>query len=144
MKKVWVVVANQTKARIYQAKNVHTLEEIQGFVHPEGHLHDCDLITDKSGRTGQSACPGTSTYQAKTSTHTKQAHLFATTIAHFLEEPVREKTCEKLYIIASPVFLGLLRETFSPQVKSVIAKEIPKDVVQFDVEQIRNYLPPIL
>lgn len=144
MKKVWVVVANQTKARIYQAKNMHALEEIHGFIHPEGHLHDSDLIGDKQGRTIRNAAPGNNTYQEKTSPHTKEAQHFATTISKYLEKHLQENAFEHLYIIASPVFLGILRDTLSHRIKNMITKEIPKDVVQFDANQIRDYLPHVL
>lgn len=144
MRKVWIVVANGTQAHIYNAENVNTLVSLKTFSHNEGHMNKKDLNADRNGRTTQSTNFGTDTMEEKTPVKTKEAISFAAEIASFLEAGLKDKECERLYLIAKSPFLGHIRSALSPNVTKLIEKEVQKDLTSAKPKEIREYLPPVL
>lgn len=143
MKKIWVVAADSGTAKIYQAKDTNTLVEIHVLEHVEAHMQEHELVSDKPGRTaGPFAYPHN--YPKKTSQKLKERNHFAEEIARFLEQAYKDKKVEKLYLIAPPPFMGVLRHTLSTHLSEIIQMEINKDLKGFTAEQIREYLPPVL
>jgi protein required for attachment to host cells len=143
MKKVWVVVANSSQAKIYKAENTNELIEHGLFFHDESRLPGRELVSDGQGRE-TNVHISSDTYQAKTSPRLKEFLSFAETLAEFLEQGYNSGKCEKIYIIASPTFLGHLRQSLHPNVAKLVESEIPKDLTQSRPEQVREYLPPVL
>ena len=142
MRKIWVAVANRSEMKLYLAENVDTLVEINTLTHYEGQKTTHELVSDKQGyhrgtQTGD-------TMDEKTPTKIKEATAFANQITKVLENGIKTERIERIYLIASPEFLGILRQHLSPQVKDCIEKEIDKDVVHSTSKQIRDYLPPVL
>ena len=76
MRKVWIITANRTHARVLRAENTHKLVEIKTLNHKEGHEHARDLCADKQGRTNNRQGYGIDTMQAKTPVETKEAVRF--------------------------------------------------------------------
>lgn len=144
MKKVWVVVANSSQAKIYRAENAQTLVEHGLFFNDEIHLPARDVVSDKQGREQSYGLYGSDTYEAKTSLKTKEALSFAETIAHFLEQGCTKGECVRIHIVAKPPFLGYLRQCLHPNVAKLVGSEIHKDLTQLKPEEIREYLPPVL
>jgi protein required for attachment to host cells len=144
MKKVWVVVANSSEAKIYRAENKDILVEHGMLFHDESRLPGRELVSDGPGRENASQLSGGDTYDQKTSPRLKEALFFADSLAHFLEEGHRSGHFNKLYVIAKPPFLGHLRESLSPHVASAIETEIHKDLTKETIDAIREYLPYIL
>lgn len=142
MHKIWVVVANRSEMKIYLAKNVNTLTEISTLKHLEGQQTDQNLVADKQGSHRGSF--GTDTMEEKTSTKHKQATNFANQIAKKLEDGIKHEKVERIYLLASPEFMGILRQILKPNIRKFIEKEIDKDLTSANVEQIREHLPPVL
>jgi hypothetical protein len=47
----WILVANNTNARIFTAETPSApLEEIESFAHTENRLHDREMTTDLPGK----------------------------------------------------------------------------------------------
>lgn len=142
-KDIWVMVANSAKARIFKAEN-QLLKEIEILEHPESRLHDRDLVSSKPGRTYDSVGPGRHAIEPLTSPKLNEFNFFAKTLSTFLHEAQRQGHFDRLYIIAPPTFLGLLRETLSPSTVQLIAGEVNKDITTFEPEVIRGHLPFML
>ena len=142
MRKIWVVVANRSEMKIYLAESVNILKQIDSLSHSEGQQTTRQLVADKQGSHRGSF--GTDTMEEKTPTKKKEALLFAHQIALKLEHGVQHEHVERLYIIASPKFMGELRQTLKPHIKKMIEKEVDKDMTDAKEEQIRECLPPIL
>lgn len=142
MRKVWVVVANRAEMKIYRAENVHTLIQIHYLTHIQSQLTSQELTSDKQGSHRGSF--GSDTMEEKTPAKLKEANSFANQIAKVLEDAVNKKEVERIYLIANPQFMGILRQAINPQVAKLIEREIPKDVVHATADQIREYLPPVL
>jgi protein required for attachment to host cells len=139
----WVLVADNSRARIFSAeKAASALEEIKDLAHPEARLHEGDLVTDKSGRDqGPNGAHGVGEQQ----THKlDSADKFAAEVCSELESARTSGSFKKLYIVAAPAFLGLLRKHQSGTLKQMVAGEIDKNISIKDPAAIRKHLPDYL
>jgi protein required for attachment to host cells len=144
MSDIWVTVADSSRARIFKADSpTAPLEEIQTLAHPEARLHEGDLTTDRSGRDTNSTS-GSHGFGSETETKDEEASRFASFVCNTLDVNQRKGSFNKLYIVAAPAFLGLLRKHRSNNVKQVVAEELSKNLCTMDVKTIRSHLPEYL
>ena len=144
MRKVWIVTANRSQARVFRAENTHKLVEIKTLYHQEGREHAQDLNSDRKGRTNSHFGHTVDTMQAKTPVETKEAVIFATEIANMLDEGYKAGSFERLYLIANPPFVSILRDCLKTPIAKLIQSEIHKDLTHSRSEEVREYLPPVL
>lgn len=142
-KQVLVVVANSGIAKVYHSESGKSLVEIESFEHLESHLHNQELTDDKAVR-GDSMWGGTHSIQERLTPKTKEAIVFAKQIADYLAEKCSKETLHSIYLIASPAFLGLLRQSLGAAPLKLIKAEIHKDLTHLSPHEIREYLPPVL
>ena len=135
----WVVVADGASAKIYHMKKFPKIELIADFEHKESRLQNQDLISAKSGKSSQSEGSGRYSYQPETEPKDLEAEKFAKFITEILSHR-KEEECARLYLIASPSFLGLLRRHLSPETVKKIIAESPKDLTSSSVEAIEKHL----
>jgi len=69
-----------------------------------------------------------------------EAELFAKRIADRLELVRAKGEWEQLILIATPEFLGVLRQQLSAKVAKLVSKTIDKNLVQKTEAEIRQYL----
>lgn len=144
MGNIWVTVADSSRARIFQAKSPSApLEELTALSHPAARLHEGDLTTDRSGRDANGAS-GTHGLGTEDQAKEEEAARFAGLVCETLEASRKKGSFNKLYIVAAPAFLGLLRKHRSNSVKQIIAQELPKNISTLDVKAIRSHLPEYL
>ncbi|MCP5470152.1 MAG: host attachment protein [Chlamydiales bacterium] len=144
MRKVWIITANRCKAKVFRAENTHKLVEIKTVEHKEAHEHARDLNADRQGRNNNRLGYGVDTMEAKTSVEEKDAVQFAMELAHMLHEGYKAGFFERLYLIANPPFVSILRDALPKQVASLVEKEVHKDLTHSKGEEVREYLPPVL
>jgi len=141
----WVVVADSTRARIFNAESSSAnLAETEGLLHPESRLHDRDLTSDLPGRSFDSKGSGRHAMESPTDPKHELAIEFARAIARHLEASRVKKDFEQLVIVAAPSFLGLLREQLSATCRKLVAFELNKNLVQQSPDEIRAHLPKLL
>lgn len=140
----WVLVADNCRARIFSADNPSSpLTEIRDLTHPEARLHEGDLVTDKNGRDRSAGTGGNSLGDG--SSHKQEGvDRFAITVCEELEAARAKDTFHKLYIVAAPAFLGMLRKHQSNNIKPLIAAELDKNLATRDSTAIRKQLPDYL
>ncbi len=132
-----VIVANSARARIFSAHSVRgELEEIEGFAHPEAHLTNQELVSDSSGR----SVDGHGNLGPQTTAREKEAGDFAKLLARHLKELHNQQHFEQLVLVASPHFLGLLRNELTSPLDGIVSQTIDKDLTEASVEQITDYL----
>lgn len=144
MRKVWIITANRTQARVFRAENTHKLVEIKTLQHKEGREHARDLNADRQGRNNNRRGYGIDTMEAKTPVESKESVRFATEIAHMLHEGHKAGSFERLYLIANPPFVSILRDAIKTPVAKLIQEEVHKDLTHCRTEQVRESLPPVL
>ncbi|MBS0623985.1 MAG: host attachment protein [Verrucomicrobia bacterium] len=142
MRKVWVVVANQSEAKVFHSENGNTLIELTILKHDEGHKHPQDLVSDKQGSYRGSF--GSDGLEPRTSIKEKEASIFARQLADYIEKGVNQHTFDRLYIVAKSPFVSLLRSALSSSATKLLQDDVHKDIVHATAQEIRDYLPPVL
>lgn len=138
----WVLVANQSQARLFEAeKRAGELHELEALIHPESRMNGRDLISDAPGRAFDSYGLGRHAMGNVKDLHRLSGQKFAREIAHALERGRVEGRYEKLYIVAEPQMVGSLREALDHPTRAVIAGETGKNLVSCEAKEIRAQLP---
>ncbi|MFW2374034.1 MAG: host attachment protein [Gammaproteobacteria bacterium] len=142
MPKTWVVVAESSRAKIFELDNKNTpLKELQGFAHTPARVHEQQLTSDLPGRTHDSHGHGSHKMGSQTSVKDHESMQFARTIGGHLNNAVNKGKCAKLIIMSPPAFLGHLRKQLSPETNKHIVSEIDKNLVRHDAKDIQAHLP---
>lgn len=136
----WVLVADRSQAKIYRLVKFPEIEELSHIEHPEGRLQNQDLVSSKPGRGFQSVGARRSAYESKTSPTLVEATKFAVHLSDYLTTAGRNGEFQRLYVMAEPSFLGLLREHISPEVQKTIVAESSKEFTTADKTVIENHL----
>ena len=140
----WVVVADNSRARFFSAeKPASPLSEVMDLAHPESRLREGELVTDKSGR-DRNPARGAHGVGSEDTHKQEEAERFALMLCDELEKARNADRFHKLYIVAAPAFLGLLRKHQSPGVRQRIVQEIDKNLTTHDPTAIRSHLPKYL
>ena len=110
---------------------------------PEARLHEGDLVTD---RAGQDRNPGVAGHGLSGERPHKHdiAERFAAQVCEELETARNQGQFRKLYVVAAPAFLGMLRHHQSPALRQLIVAEIDKGLATQDPAAIRKALPDFL
>lgn len=141
---IWVLAADNSRARFFTAdKALSPLQEIRDLLDPRARLHEGDLVTDRDGRDRRSASPihGVgSDYRVKDD----GADRFAQQICSELESARVNGDFDKLYVVAAPAFLGLLRKHQTAPLRALVAGEVDKNLAAHSSEAIRGHLPDYL
>jgi protein required for attachment to host cells len=145
MKTTWILVANNTHARIFSAQTPSSaLQEIEVLTHDRSRLHDRDLTSDLPGKIKNTGGIGGHAFEQPTDPKQHEADVFAHEVATHLGESLNTGAFEQLLIIADPSFLGFFRKTMSDNLKKCVRYELDKNIVTLTAEEIRNHLPDYL
>jgi protein required for attachment to host cells len=148
---VRIVVANEGEVRFYDtSRHDAPLKEAGRLENPAARMHDRDLKSDRPGRVFHSAPSGARRRGAvahhgvggETSPRRHEAGLFAKHVVEELVKAHREERFERIVLIAAPAFLGRLREALPKSLRSSVAAEVDKDVVNHPEDAIQALLPP--
>ena len=138
----WVMVANSACARVFKlGKEPGSFEEMQAPIHPGGRLRSLELTSDKPGRAFSSFGEGRSSLEQQTSPKEKEDLLFAREVSHYLDQAYSQGEISRLYLAASPNFLGLLRQMLNPKLADLIVDEVNKDLTHMRIEEIKEHFP---
>lgn len=139
---VSVIVADASRARILSTRETPgELSEFEDMVHPESRLREQELVTDGSGSGNDSGGHGRHSMGNEKSAHAREAENFAREVCERLDRLHRREKIHRLYLVAPPAFLGLLRNRLSKQCASLVAGEVSKNLVTHTVQEIRAHLP---
>jgi protein required for attachment to host cells len=145
MKLTWILVADNTRARIFTAETPSSpLEEIEALSHTESRLHDREITSDLPGKIKNVGGIGGHAFEQPTDPKKHVADNFAHHITQYLEEAHNANKFEQLLIIAEPSFLGLLRTRLPEQIKKRVCFELDKNITTHSADDIRKHLPTYL
>ena len=137
MSKTWVVVAESSRAKIFELdKRNAPLVEIQGFAHTPSRLHQKELTSDLPGRT-----PGRHKLVQQTTTKENACNEFARSIRNHLDTARSKGKFNKLIIMSPPSFLGRLRKQLGATINKCVISEIDKNLVRHSISDIQAHLP---
>lgn len=139
-KESWVIVANSAHARIFRLEKL-ALEEMDALIHPECRMHEKDLIADKPGATYEGMSQGRVSMEQQKSPKKHEASIFAKQIAEHLDLARSRGEIERVFLAASPSFLGLLRQEMNNLTAGLVAAEVDKDITHLKPNEIISYFP---
>jgi len=129
MKPVWILVLGRTKARFLERhgneKKVHLVSEI---AHPEGHLREGELVTDRAGREFDPVrkVSHSGGHSGDARTHSDQ--VFLKEVAERLRKMRKEGLFSRLYIVSDPHLWGMLRPHLDDDTVQMISGTVEKDL----------------
>jgi protein required for attachment to host cells len=137
----WVVVADSSRARIFSKNGRTPLREEAGFIHPESRLHVQELTSDLPGSDGATRGGQRHGKAQRTSPKRHEVETFSKQVAEHLEAARSEGRFQRLWVVAPPAFLGLLRDQFSAALGTLVNGEVNKNLVQLGPDELRDQLP---
>ncbi|MDH3901116.1 MAG: host attachment protein [Gammaproteobacteria bacterium] len=141
MSKLWVIVADQSKARIFTVADPRgALLRVGELEHPEARDREQTLTSDRPGRSFDSKGQGRHAMGSTVEPGKQETIRFARQVADHLQAAHDEGRCDRLLLVAGPPLLGLLRESLRTSSGMEIT-EIEKNLGQFDALEIRKHLP---
>ena len=141
MSKHWVVVADQSKVRIFTVSDPHgALLELGELEHPEAREREQALTSDRPGRSFDSKGQGRHAMGEKVEPGKQESIRFAKQVADHVRAAHNEGRCNRVLLVAGPSFLGLLRGNLKT-LSGIEISELEKNLGQYDAMEIRKYLP---
>lgn len=148
----WIVVANNSKARIFtlappapRLKHPEApparLVEVAKLDHPEGRLKSQSIDADRPGRSFESAGMKRHAMSREVDPKKQAAIAFAKEVAERLELALHQGELDHLVLVAAPEFLGLLRDNMTADLGARIEKELNLNIVEMTAEEILTHLP---
>jgi len=145
MKPIWILAANSSVACIYEAERARGgLHEVLRLEHPQARMHEQEMTSDLPGRAFDSGGEGRHVMGQQVEPKKEEAIRFARHIGEELEKAYCKGRFGRLYVAASPPFLGLLRQHYSNGVAAVLVDEMGKDLTQLRPDELRSRLPEYL
>jgi protein required for attachment to host cells len=148
MDTVWIVVADAARARILRCEGraCHGLADVEALSHSESRAQNQDLVSDRQGRGWASASgDGRHAMDEPTDPAHHERERFARMVAERLKSAHHEGVYKHLVIVASPSFLGVLREVLDRHVAQAVRAEVAKNVVKVDdLAVLRSHLPDFI
>ena len=135
---IWILIADGGRAKIYQAAGKGRIEEKaeMAVAHPPTR----ELVSDRPGRTFDSAGPRRHAKEAPTDAHEKAETAFLRSIARKLDVSFRRKEFDRLIVVAAPRALGTLRNIFPGPLMNAVDREISHDLTGFSTPALETYL----
>ncbi|MEC5397317.1 host attachment protein [Uliginosibacterium sp. H1] len=141
MHTTWVIAADASRARIFELEDrkisaVHTVKE---FEHKQGRAHIREINTDADGRFG--GRDGQShVSQPAVDAAQHEMDVFSKIVGDYLDKAAQERRYERLWVLAPPKLLGLIRQNLGKKAAGLVEEEIAKDISWFDERDIQDYL----
>lgn len=142
MSKIWILAANSGYATLFTADSpTAPLTELLTFDNPEARAKQMDLASDRPGRSFDSHGEGRHAMEVEVDPKKQEQIRFAKLIADRLEQGRVDQAFERLVLVASPMFLGLLRANFGAPLSALVSLEMDKDYTALRPEELRARLP---
>jgi protein required for attachment to host cells len=136
MSVTWIMVANASQAKLYANNGPKKgLQLVKELLHPESREKAANLVSDRIGNYA-----GSGSYAQPTDPKEHEAERFALELSRELEDGRVKNAYEKLIVVASSHFMGLLNQRISGQVKNKVAEFIEKDYTRLPVKELSGHL----
>ncbi len=137
---IWVLAAAAARARFFEAVTpTAPLAEVHDLVHPASRLKEQGLVSDGSGRGRVGHSVGHEHDASQ-----EEWERFAREVAGALHRAREQGSYQRLYLLAAPRFLGLLRRHLDAPTRALVAGELDVDASEESAKAIRARLPDSL
>lgn len=134
----WVLVANGSEARLFEKKNdPELLSLIKEFNHQESRDKGQDLASDRPGHfNGEISKAAHGSFAEATSPKQYEVERFAKILTDELDAARNKNRYNKLIVVSSPHFHGLLNGHMNEHVAKMVDQHIEKDYTDLKVEEL--------
>ena len=139
MTTTWIVAADASRARILQVADRERLVEVEDLLNPEGRLQDREIASDALGRWSGPDRPGGNSMPGEVGPAEHVARVFAKRIGDYLDKARNERRYDRLFLVAPPKFLGLMRKELGKEVEKLVSQDLSKDLSWFNAREIERY-----
>ena len=140
MSKLWVIVADQSKARFFTVSDTSTLIEIKDLVQTQARRLEQDLTSDRPGRSFDSKGKGSHAMGTQVEPSKQESIRFAKEVIETVRSAHNEGLCGRIFLVAGPPMLGLLRADLKT-LSGIEISELDKNLGHHDAVEIRKHLP---
>ena len=132
-----VIVADASKARVFKsAKGLIELTEFEDFIHSESRLTDKELMSD----TSRISANRRGSLQPRTFPKDHEEQTFARQLGRHLKGLHSKEPYDELVLVASPRFLGMLRNELHASIANLVSYTIDKDLIHSSKDQLLEHL----
>jgi protein required for attachment to host cells len=136
----WIMVANASQAKLFaNAGPKKGLELVKELLHPASREKTSNLVSD---RPGSHPGPGSGygAFAQATDPKHHEAERFAQELCRELEDGRVNNAYERLILVASAPFMGLLNGRLPSQVRNKVSESIEKDYTRLPVKELAGHL----
>ncbi len=142
MTTIWILSANSSRAALFSTDSpTAPLTQLTEFDNPDARAKSSDLGADRPGRTYDRQGAGRHAMEFELDPQKREQLRFAKTLADTLEKGRVDNAYERLVLVASPSFLGMLRDELAAPLQSMVSLEVDKDYCALRPEELRARLP---
>lgn len=144
--RILVLVADRSRARLFRIlENQETLDEILDLVNVDARSAESELVSDRQGRGMYRSVRGRYGRRTKFGKSGSKRHWsvdrFAADISQTLTNYTSGLLIQRIFVIANPELIGILRLHLNNLRTHVPIDEISKNITRQDTRSIRAYLP---
>lgn len=141
-KAIWVVAADRTRARLFETPTpAAPLVERAAISNPDVGALERDLHRHETGKVISGVTGRHTAFEPHQSGREFTDEAFAKSICERVEELRVANALARMYLIANPHMLGLLRRNLSKDSAELVAGEVSRDPSHDDATQLRATLP---
>jgi len=138
----WIMVANASQAKLFANHGPKQgLQLIKEFIHPESRVKTSNLVSDRSGA---NSGPGHGAFVQATDPKHHEAERFAQEVAKELDHGRVKNAYDRLILVASAPFMGLVNACLPGQVRSKVSESIDKDYTRLPVKKLAGHLEEVV
>jgi protein required for attachment to host cells len=140
MSVTWVLVANASAAHLYINDGPNKgLRKLREFAHDRSRAKLADLI-DTQAADGRSGTAHRAAYQPASTARAHEADRFATELTEALESGRKQRTYQRLIVVAAPQFMGRLKRRFGTPLQRLLTDSFEKDYTKSDSRSLARKL----
>lgn len=134
----WIMVANASQAKLFSNSGPNRgLTLLKELLHPESREKTSNLVSDRSG---SNAGTGHGAFVQATDPKHHEAERFAQELTRELEEGRVNNAYDRLILVASAPFMGLVNSRLPGQVRSKLSESIEKDYTRLPIKELSGHL----
>ena len=140
MARTWILVGNASQAAIYLNDGPNKgLTRLKMLEHAASREKGTDLTTDRPGQQ-QGPNAGRGSLVGSKSPKEVEAERFALEVARELDQGRTKNAYERLILVASPHFMGLINQSLESHVRQLVTDSIEKDYTKISEKELAGHL----
>ena len=140
MTSTWIVVANASVAHVYCNDGPNKgLTRVRTLEHAASREKGSDLVSDRPGHSPGRG-NGHGAYNPAKMPKEVEAERFALALARELDQGRTRNAYQRLILVASPYFMGLVNQHLESHVRQMLSDTIEKDYTKLTERELAGHL----